>query len=381
MEQGPIIIDNGSYKINAGYAGKEDPVYCINNIIGKPKENMKDILDKDFYIGNDALNKSGVLDLKNPIENGTIIDWDDMTKIWKHLFRELIPKKNIQETNVFLTEAPLTPKEKKEKMTEIMFEKFNVPAMYTAIQAVLSLYASGRTSGLVLDSGADMTCSVAVYEGYAVPSATFVVPKTENQSGISGNDMTNYLMRKLQDKKYGLTTVAERDIVREIKEKICYVRYDIHSEKEKQSVVSEKTYKLPDGETICIGEEIYNTPEIMFNPMVADLDIDGVQKYLLKSIKNTPYKEREVLCNNLIIAGGNTMFSGFTDRLMKELTPLVNPIVPNNVKIKMIAPQKRYMSSYVGGSILASLSSFKDLWITKSEYQEQGASIVHRKCF
>ena len=370
----PIVIDNGSDNIYAGYAGKEEPTYCLKNITGKPKKNMKDMLDNDFYISKEALNKSGVLDLKKPIENGIITDWINMEKIWKHLFTELIPENNIQETNVFLTEAPFTPKDKKEEMTEIMFENFNVPAMYTAIQAVLSLYASGRTSGLVLDSGADVTCSVAVYEGYAVPSATFIVP------GISGNDITNYMMRKFQDKKYSLTTVAERDIVNEIKEKKCYIANDINFEKEKQSV-SETTYKLPDGESICLGEEKYMAPEIMFNPMITDLEIDGVQKYVLKSIKNTPYKEREILCNNLIIAGGNTMFSGFTNRLMKELTPLVNPFVPNNVNIKMIAPQKRYMSSYVGGSILASLSSFKNLWITKSEYEEQGASIVHRKCF
>jgi actin len=294
-----------------------------------------------------------------------------MEKIWNHTFYVEL-RVSPDEHPVLLTEAPLNPKVNREKMTQIMFETFNVPCMYVSIQAVLSLYSAGRTTGIVCDSGDGVTHTVPIYEGFSIPHAV-------NRIQLAGRDLTQFLAKLLTESGHNFVSTAELEIVRDIKEKCCYVALDYESAlKESQnSSAIDKTYELPDGKQINIGNARFRCPEYLFKPLEMNgREFDSIHDLTYNSIQECDIDVRRDLYQNIILSGGTTMFEGIGERLLKE----IESRAPKSISVKVIASPDRRFAVWRGGSTLTSLSTFASMWITKEDYDEHGAAIVHRKC-
>lgn len=270
---------------------------------------------------------------------------------------------------VLLTEAPLNPLSNRSKMVSVMFEHFGVPACYVSLQAVLSLYASGRTTGLVLDSGDGVTHLVPVYSGYGLPHAML-------RLDLAGRHITNYMATMLREQGFQFTSSAELEIVRDIKEKCCYVAMDFDQEMKRDELSVQKNYSLPDGQVITVGKERFRVPEVLMRPALLGMEQPGLPKLCYQSIMKCDMDIRRSLYSNIVLSGGTTMFFQLDDRLTREMMLLA----PERVRVKVVAPRTRKYSVWIGGSILASLSSFQHMWVTRQEYEESGADIVFKKC-
>ncbi|KAK5075067.1 centractin- actin- protein of the dynactin complex [Lithohypha guttulata] len=370
----PLVLDNGSGNIRAGFAGADQPQVYFPAYVGRPKHvrALAGALEGDTFIGSRAQELRGLLKIRYPLEHGIVTDWDDMERIWSYVYEHEL-RTLPEEHPVLLTEPPLNPRANRDTAAQILFETFNVPAVFMSIQAVLSLYASGRTTGVVLDCGDGVSHAVPVYEGFAIPSSI-------RRIDVAGRDVTENMQLQLRKAGHVFHTSAEKEIVRIMKEKTAYVALDPRKEErdlEQGTWKVEKKdieYVLPDGHRIKLGPERFRASEILFEPELVGLEYQGVHQMVVDAITRTDLDLRKNLYGSIVLSGGTTLTKGFGDRLLHEIQRLA----VKDMKIKIFAPPERKYSTWIGGSILAGLSTFRRMWVSVSDWHEN-PDILHTK--
>ncbi|XP_072043843.1 actin, cytoplasmic 3-like isoform X1 [Amphiura filiformis] len=366
-----VVIDNGTGSCKAGIAGDDLPKFEFPSYIGTPRHQnfLKELGNKDTFIGDEAQTKRSMLSLKYPIEHGIVTDWDAMEKIWHYALHDKL-KVNTEETPVLMTEAPFNPKANKEKMAQILFETFNVPSMYVGIPAHLSFYCLGRTSGVICECGDGVLQVMPVYEGF---SFTHSIQRVD----MAGRDLTNHLSKMLTERGYSFTTTAEREIVREMKEELCYVAEDFEVEMATRSSV-EQDYTLPDGQTVTLGNERFRCAEALFKPSLLETmhpNTPGIHECLYNCLQKCDIDTRSDLYCQMILTGGSTLLPGIQERMQREMEMLLS----TTKRVRVLATPERKYAAWIGGSILGSLTFFEEARTNKQAYEEFGPGIFHLK--
>ncbi|XP_003230626.2 actin-like protein 9 [Anolis carolinensis] len=369
VKTGAVVIDTGTGTCKAGFAGQQTPQVSVGTLVGYPTErSMRSRRNRpDTFVGQQARLEPD-LNITLPVRHGIIIDWEAAETLWRHLMTQLntFP----EEHALLMSDPPLCPTTNREKLVEVVFESLNSPAMYVAYQSVLSVYAHGKISGLVVDTGYATTHTVPVHQGYNLPHAT-------ERLDVAGSNITCFLMDLLKDKGYYFDD-RMLAVVEDIKRKCCYVALDFEAEWSHPKREYSADYHLPDGQVINLGKERFQCPELLFHPpQTPGLSQVGIHGMALRSLRKVPEEVKKDMYENILLCGGSSLFEG----LEKRFTHDVMTGVTTNTKVKVAAIPLRQYSVWTGGSVLASLKNFQSCWVKREQYNEHGPYIVHRKCY
>eukprot|EP00126_Sphaerothecum_destruens_P001840 Sdes_comp15270_c0_seq2m4116 len=355
-----VVCDNGSGFVKCGFAGSNFPEAIFPCIVGRPilrsQEKVGNVQLKDFMVGDEASELRSMLELNYPMDNGIVRSWEDMELVWDYTFSEKL-KIDPHSSKILLTEPPMNPKKNRERMIEVMFEKYGFQGTYVAIQAVLVLYAQGLLTGVVVDSGDGVTHIVPVFDGCSMPHLT-------RRLDVAGRDITKYLIKLLLLRGYAFNHSADFETVRQMKESLCYVGYDIEQEQKlalETTVLVEK-YTLPDGRVISIGAERFEAPEILFQPHLCNVEGAGVAELLFNVINSADIDTRAEFYKHIVLSGGSTMYPGLPSRMEREMKQLyLERILKgdtsrlNKFKIRIEDPPRRKHMVFLGGAVLADI--------------------------
>lgn len=374
-----VVSDNGTGFVKCGFAGENIPRYVFPSMVGRPmlraeEEVIDDVVLKDVLVGEDAARIRQGLEINYPVENGTVRNWEDMEHLWDYTFDEKLGI-NPAEKKILLTEAPMNDKKNREKMVEMMFEKYNFKGVQVSVQAVLTLYAQGLLTGVVVDSGDGVTHVVAVHSGYALPHLT-------RRLNVAGRSITQYLIKLLLLRGYAFNRTADFQTVQEIKEKFCYCALDPVKERKlaHETTVLMESYELPDGRTIKIGGERFEAAEALFNPAVLDDEQPGISDMVFDMIQAADLDLRADFYKQIVLSGGSTMYPGLPSRLEHDIRKrYLAEVLKGDTKrlskfrLRIEDPPRRKHFVFLGASVLGDIMASRDeFWMTKDDYKESG---------
>jgi len=399
-----VVIDNGTGYTKMGFAGNCEPQYIIPTVIStqegkgsqKAATQKKGIEDLDFFIGDEALNYSKTYDTFYPVRHGQVENWTHMELFWEQcIFKYL--RCEPEDHFFLLTEPPLNAPENREYTAEIMFETFNVPGLYIAVQAVLALAASWTSrnvkertlTGTVIDSGDGVTHVIPVAEGYVIGSSIKHIP-------LAGRDITAFIQQLMRERSEPIPPAESMEIAKRVKEQFSYVCPDIVKEFAKYDQEPAKWIKEYIGTnsiskkpyTVEVGYERFLGPEIFFNPEIFSSDfLTPLPKVVDDTIQTCPIDVRRGLYKNIVLSGGTTMFKDFSKRLSRDIKRSVDYRIKRSeelsggkiksvpLEVNVISHHMQRYAVWFGGSMLASTPEFYNVCHTKAQYDEIGPSI------
>ena len=428
-EIGAVVFDFGSNSIRAGFAGEDTPKADLPASIGVLHEasavdtddSVKKISKTKYYIGTNKV-KLPIADMTvtNLIKDGMIENWELFEKALDHLYTFSIQSQSAYHP-VVMSEAAWNTRSNREKLTELLFEKYSIPAFFLVKGPVLAAFAHGRTSGVVLDSGAELTSAVPVHDGYVLKNAIirsplagdFISRQCKDYFTNSGIDLVPLYSvaskeavsegsEPIWKKKSNVARVTPsyhefmlKDLIQDFTASVLQVNTESTYDKDSISQMPRVSYDFPNGCNASFGEERFRISEGLFdsNMIISSECIKSLTsanvnvtsstltmcEAVQKAVSLCDIDIRASLFGNVIVTGGNSLILGFTERLNKDL----GSRVASNVKLKVVSNSgtaERRFSTWVGGSILGSLGSFHQLWISKQEFEETGKSIVEKKC-
>uniref|UniRef100_A0A8C3RAD8 Actin like 10 n=1 Tax=Cyanoderma ruficeps TaxID=181631 RepID=A0A8C3RAD8_9PASS len=293
-----------------------------------------------------------------------------MKVLWSHLLcccLRVIP----EEHPVLLAESPSCPASSREKAAEVLFESFRVPALHVANSGFLSLCAHGRISGLAVEAGAAVSHVTAVCEGQTLRRGT-------RSLGVAGDHLSRHLQQLLRERpaEPAVLRALTKKVLTQLKEQYCYVSLDYEGDLREKGSHHPARFQTPDGHWITLDKERFCCPEPLFRPELLQHSCPGLHQLAGQSLHTLPQHLRRNMLGNIVLSGGSSMFPGFPERMCLELNSLFQGA---GVHIEVLANPKRSTATWAGGSIAASLTSFRHSWMTQDEYQEHGPQYVHAK--
>ena len=371
----PIIIDLGSSEIKAGFrTDNNTPSLRFPSYIGEPKYNkILRPLNKSNYqyneefLGEECNPYLGILKLRYPIKHGAFEDEKDISLVFNHIFSKLkLKEDDLSRCPLLITEPLLNQKKNREMISTLLFEKYNIPSLIFAYQPSLSLFAFSDLSGVILESGGGVTQICSIINGNSIPSSFM-------RSDFGGEDVNEYLRILLKLRGFDLISDSEKLLLNEIKKKFVNCTLDM----KKEENITYK-YTLPDHNVIQIDVEKNLASKVLLNPSLVGKNCLGMDQMIATCIEKVNYELREQLCSLIKLTGGNCCIKGLNE-IMHTIIKTLLPKYSNKIKLRVHGSPT--FSCWQGGNFISALGIFKDLLITKQNWEENGNDIIHKQTF
>lgn len=375
----PVIVDIGSGFMKAGLQTDEEGPSCvIPTFVGRPRKRFVDDFEgSPLLVADDAISMRHRLSFVYPVDHGHIEDWVEVEALFQYIFEKGVAVEP-KDRAVLLTEPPMASSSHRERLVEMALEAYEASEVNLSIQAIMALYATGRTTGLVLEAGEGVTQVVPVHDG-------FIQKSSIRRADMGGLDITMYLQKTLCNYGYPLTSRDDFEHIRSVKESVCYAAQDPSVEDSCTDI--DATYSLPDGmvlrdgsTTITVGAERFYCVETLFNPRIVQRDCPSVIELLWQAVQASPMETRKYILASIIVSGGTSLFPGFPERVEAEMVRIAPPQAKSVVRVH--ANEDRLFGVWMGAKLFCEpgLRTVQaPYWISRDDWEEEGGRAVARK--